>query len=250
MNNACKVITVYIGTRRDSKTNNPETPAECIELFLEHLLPNEYSIDKGVPCDTIIIDHSTESQYINMVSEFNNTRTVNGMIRVHNLPNIGGSFGGYNQAYQLYKDKYKYWCFVEDDVIINAPNYYRRAVSQLEINPNLAYVAITPIAIPNLHAAGGCGITSIDWLNLQAGNNNGDLIHPNIPTNYQDMMPNQRAEEEFTYFFTQRGYGIQNIAGFSPYPINIEQHDPFFRLRPQLNNDVGDKLYYIGLYNS
>lgn len=92
----CKIIVTYYGNR-PPKIKDPTE----IMTILDEVMDNDISIDKGLPCDTIIVNNSTDNkEFVSFLKKYNNKKTKNGIIKVIKGNNIGVSFGGYNLAFQ------------------------------------------------------------------------------------------------------------------------------------------------------
>jgi len=138
----CKVIPTYCGWRKAFGGT------EDIDFFISNLENKtflyELSVDKGVPCDTIIVNNSPENEYFSeFINSYHNTKTPNGLMKIIDGDNIGISFGGYNFAFKNFKEDYQdYWMFQEDDFVYIRDGYYKDAVCVLEQDLNVGYVCM------------------------------------------------------------------------------------------------------------
>jgi galactoside O-acetyltransferase len=222
-NNAkcCKVIVTYFGSRRP-RNNNTTTPENTLEL-LKHHIDTDEQIDPGVSCDTIIINNQAGFHEGNLyVDSLNNTNSKNGKYLCYTRENTGGSFAGYNFAYQKHKNDYDYFCFLEDDVIITREGVFKEAINLLESSPNIGFVSLAPIVscVGGMHSGGGCGYASTKNLNI-ISKETGSLPHNNN-TSYGDF---EYIEQKFTSIYYQHGMTIENLRGVSPLCSNYMSHE-------------------------
>jgi len=189
MNRSCKVITTCFQGRvvRPETTiiGNPSCMANHSQNFptkdsvlelLKLILAEEISINPGVEVmDTIIVNNDTGWSRGNAwLDSINGTKTHSGKIIVLNRENSGRSFGGYNEAFQTYKNDYDYWIFTEDDILIDGNKYFSKAIEEFNSNKEVGFLALQGISSDGLygmtgpeviHAHGGVGITSTKVLN-------------------------------------------------------------------------------------
>jgi len=106
----------------------------------------EQEIDNGTPVDTIIVNnkdkHHLYKEGDKYLDSINGTETKNGKLTVLTRPNVGRSFGGYNYAYQQFRDKYEYWVFFEDDHLLIDPYFIKNSINHLNKHPEVAFVSV------------------------------------------------------------------------------------------------------------
>lgn len=235
----CKVICTYFGERR-SLNNNATNPISTLEQF-EESVKYEESIDPGCHMDTIIINNQAGNHAGNLYIEqfLNGMETKQGKFICHTRENMGGSFGAYDYAYQLYKDIYDYWCFCEDDVMLIKDNYMRDAIIFMEENPEVGFVAFSPIR--DNHCGGGFGVTSKKHLKTIAAKNEGHL--PFINSN--SYFSFEQSEIMFTSIYNEFGLGLINLPNISPLAKNAYKH---FSQLDLINSNLGNRnfIYKVG----
>lgn len=194
----CRVIATYFGPRRShgGSNTNSLTGGDAIRLLTE-LVEYETTISSGVEKDTIIVNHDfgheTGKKFL---EEINGTKTKDGKIITVNRDwneGIGESYGSFNHAFKLFKDKYEYWFFNEDDYHLVEPNYFHSMIEQLNKNEKVAFIGgcrydqeLDGLNIKSTsnghdpHAHGGLGCTHRDYLN-KVVDTLGHLPHPQMP---------------------------------------------------------------------
>lgn len=163
-----KVIAFWTGTRRGSQPQGPEASLAKLKYTVEEL---ETKIDYGCSMDLIIVNsinaHEDDRFVINYLNNLNGKETRNGKITVLHKKNEGISFGAFSYAFNLFKDHYDYWFFSEDDYLTVASNSMSIAISMMEADPCLGFVASVEKVgrgLGTYYARGGSGISSTDIL--------------------------------------------------------------------------------------
>lgn len=216
---SAKVISVYIGPRRNMN-NNLITNEQCID-FLRLQVENEQINDPGFSMDVIIINNNTDNVDANIyIDSLNNQEIYNGKIRVFHRNNIGGSFGAFSHAFDLIANDYDYFLFNEDDIMILNPGYMSRAIEMLESDSTIGFVSFSPISYQEpLHCGGGFGVTSKIILDqVKSAYNKLPYVESNI---YSDF---ERSEVEFTNCIRRLGYQLVNVPEYSPLAKNYEKN--------------------------
>ena len=233
----CKIIVTYFGERLN-RCNSPTNALETMETLKCHIeYEKNVNPGDGVIMDTIIINNMCndgDKNIKNYLNSINNTKNKTGKIIVHNRHNIGGSFGGFSYAHDLYKDDYEYWLFCEDDVIIFMDNYYINCIDKLN-NSNIGFISLSPIASGKgkLYALGGFGITSKDVMD--------NTIPKNTSIKFSENM--DEGEEIFSKQFGKIEYSI-----YSPFCINYGEVNNHKKVKKN-NTDIVDNknyIYYVG----
>jgi hypothetical protein len=126
----------------------------------------ERKVDPGAGCDTIIVNNDVGWKKGNRyLASLDGTRTFSGMLTVVTRENFGSSLGGYNHAYECFRDKYAYWTFTEDDILITGNQWLARCIETFERRDDTGFVAIQGLSRGfALHAHGGVGTTHVGVL--------------------------------------------------------------------------------------
>lgn len=235
----CKIIVVYFG-HRNTVNLSPESPKNSLELFRDFVIPYEYKFyPKELEMDLILVNHlngyKEGDEYLRTLSE---NKIHNGTIRVFEFENTGSPFTAYNEIWKLYKDKYEYYMFQEDDHIIIDSDYYSQSINQLNKDEKLKFISFAPITdYRKTHSGGGFGITKNIHLQHLADNNNvngkGNLFFTGKDATYHEV--------EFTNCYVSLGGGLEYIQEFNPSPWNYTQH----RSHNSFNVDRSKKWFYI-----
>lgn len=247
----CKVITVFLGPRRTGPTNNATEIDDLVKMFKYHIWC-EKNIDPGVPMDTIIVSHgcqrSEDEQWLNSL---NNSNNFSGKFIVIHKPNVGGSYGGHNQAVEefIHDQIYDYWMFTEDDVIFNHQGYLKLAIDQFEKsgNPKLAVVSYLYLAIIHPHSTGAICVIPKAFVEEQFTKKGFMGLKPNSKADINDMSAASQNEQEFTYFYHKKGYAIETLKTAANYPINYKDVEFMNIEREKRKDDSGSSyLFRIG----
>jgi hypothetical protein len=179
------------------------TPGGVLEMLKLNVI-NE--VPCGVPCDTIIVNqdvgYTRGNEY---VRSLHGITSLNGRYYTYTRPNIGGSFGGFNFAFEV--SDYDYYFFMEDDMIPVFPEYYRLALERFNSVENCGFLAMVA-TIPHkygFHVAGGTGISSKKVLS-ELYSKFGMLPNSNKPWNHQEIII--RGEVPFTNEIYKMGYNL------------------------------------------
>jgi hypothetical protein len=162
----CKVIASYGGKR--AKYSQEQTDGSIANTIIG--LKAELTVDKGVPCDTIVVNNSfNDEAFTNTLMLYHKKKTKNGEILILKGDNIGISFGAYNKAFESYRDIYDgYWMFTEDDWIFTQDNYLKESIDMLSSNSTLCFVCLVGRVgrqgSDQAHCNGGIGVTKKEYI--------------------------------------------------------------------------------------
>jgi len=220
-NRNCTVISTYFGERRTSPSGVDAT-IEYLDDFLEYLK----ELDSGVDSDIILVNHACPDGYdpegksLKFLSKFDGAKTINGEIKVVNrgreVRGLGRSFKSFDHAFNLFKNDYEYWFFIEDDVGISLSNYFLYCIKQLEEEEknNVAYICANNFGFGTSyarHCYGGAGCTHRKYLE--------EIVKKNghLPFCHEDDIQPQIAayrcnevhgEVDFTNILIREGYEL------------------------------------------
>lgn len=137
----CRVIGTSFTNRvnRDRTTGikwpaHVQFKANCHDVLkmMRDICSLEKDVDAGVDLDTIIINSDIGFKEGNaFLRSMNNIKTKCGKFIIIEKENIGGQFGAYEFAYQIFKNDYDFWLFTEDDILITGYNYYLKLIEKL-----------------------------------------------------------------------------------------------------------------------
>lgn len=160
-----------------------ESVLNLIKLNVEQ----ELTVDAGLEVDTIIINNDTGwIEGNNFLNSLHNTTTKNGKLLIEHRKNFGRAFGGYNYAFEKYKNIYDNWIFTEDDVLINSKIYYKKLLEEYNTFDRIGCLAIIGYNFENfrgqvgsefMHAHGSVGLYKKNILEKIYAINNGSLPH-------------------------------------------------------------------------
>lgn len=163
----CKIIvTALIPRKRGGHNVWPSHDANYEVEDVISMVKFAIELDKqyapGVDMDTIIVNNDVGNEKANnTLKEFQDEK-----IFIFNRPNNGGSFAAYIDVFLKYKDKYDYFLFTEDDILIGGTeNYYVDIINKLNNSSEVGFVALVGVGYEiGKHAHGGVGVVSTSIL--------------------------------------------------------------------------------------
>jgi hypothetical protein len=164
-------------------------------------IENQKTVDAGMEVDTILV--------LNGDFPFpTHHESKNGHFITLRYDNSGQSWGAFNLAFQTFKDKYDYWLFSEDDLIILGDGYFKKCVDRFHSEDNVGFVALSGVnkTHPNPHAHCGTGLTSTAVLRDVCSNNGGNLPYPEKVKRHRDAI--EEGEIPFTNQIHKLGYKL------------------------------------------
>jgi hypothetical protein len=220
--NCLKIIATYLGPRRQNN-NNFSSEHQAKEYLNYSLNEIEANIDPGIKMDILIVNNcygNEESK--NFINFFNNKKLKKGRIFVSHRENDGGSFGAFSHGYSLFEDKYDYFIFNEDDIIITKSNYMEEVDFLFKENKNIGFISFSPISFSSCtHSGGGFGVTTNNILkNIVKDKSTNKLRY----FNGTDYNLYERSEIEFTNCIVRSGLKLINHPSFSPLAENYKKH--------------------------
>ena len=101
----------------------------------------EKKINPGINYrDIIIVNNDVGNKKgNNFLKKLSSKKIPFGKIIVCNRKNTGMSFGAYNYAFKKFKNKYDYFLFSEDDIIICKKNYFQIGIDIFNSNKNSGF---------------------------------------------------------------------------------------------------------------
>jgi len=168
----CKVIvTALLDRNRGGKNEYPHHEQHHNVSSILDMLKAALELDKtflpGVDMDTIIVNNDVGNEEANdklkkLVKKYKKVKLVT-------RPNNGGSFGAYLDIYSKYKDKdkYDYYIFTEDDILIGGQvNYLDYLINEFE-KQDMGFLGLVGVSRGENHpehAHGGVGLISTENL--------------------------------------------------------------------------------------
>lgn len=238
-----KIMSVYCGQRRP-RNNNPQTPSDAL-LFLKKQIENEKSLDPGADMDLLLVNNDANCLEANeYIASLEGVTIYSGVIKTITRPNKGGSFGAFSHGFDLQKEDYDYFLFNEDDIMIYEPGYLSHCITLIEGDPDIGFVALSPISFTYpIHCGGGFGLSSKPVLNTVCDNNGGKLpYHDGV-----DYNTLERSEVIFTSVIVNLGYKMINSPLYSTVALNYIKHtsqmNPHFLTQENLSKK---HIYKVG----
>lgn len=197
------------------------------------------------------ISNTTTPECENFLMKIHNRTTPFGNIFVHHRYNIGGSLGAYSFAYDLYENQYDYWLFIEDDIKMIYPKYYKTFIDEFTNDDKLGMLSLTIIHNVNTEDAwvsGGFGMARNEVLN-------------EIKTKFGKLQYDERkdlinygqvgdSEYLFSQPFVKLGYELRNPKNEDILPLadNWEDFPPQVKWQMKKNFTLNNKnfLYHLG----
>jgi hypothetical protein len=226
----CKVITTCFAgreVREETDTcGDPPGPFMHSQNFpdprsvlglLEVVHEIERKVDPGVECDTIIVNNDAGWKEGNRyLASIDGTKTFSGILKILTRENYGSSLGGYNYAFEQFRNQYDYWTFTEDDILISGDKYLTRCIETFERRDDTGFVAIQGLSSHRaLHAHGGVGTTHARVLDA-VHRTWGSLPH-RLRHESQDAMDHAVwGEVLFTNLMSRMGYQLVTVESEVP----------------------------------
>lgn len=228
---SCRVITCCFLDGRSPRNNSPGTREQCLDL-MKKIISVECELNSDTPYDIIIVNHDTGYVEGNKYLEsIDGLKTKSGIIRVVTTENKGLSLDGFNTAFEMFSEDYRYWIFSEDDHVLFHHNYFHKLILEFNSLEQTGFLALAPKSnsTPE-HSGGGFGLTTRE--NLQKiYDKEGSL--PCLRTKGNRVA----AEVFFTNAFVQNGMSIVENKTFCLSPINVEKcADHLINLKQNINN--------------
>ena len=213
-----------------SHAQNFQTRESVIEL-IELNIREELICDPGEDLDVYFVNNDVGWDIGNsFISKINGTKLKRGHVFVLNKENYGRSFGCYDYAFQKLKDRYNYFIFTEDDILINGDGYASLGVRFFSQIPDCGFLAYQSISNASdgldlsseekrlAHAHGGVGITSNNVLS-HVFSKHGYLPHAKKDQSQEFVDIIRFGEIPFTNIIHQLGYRLGTI------PSNIKLYE-------------------------
>jgi hypothetical protein len=166
----CKVIvTALIDRDRGGSDSFPyHAQTHNVSSILE-MIKDSIELDKkyppGVEMDTIIVNNDVGDKDANI--KLHELKSKN--VKIFTRPNNGGSFGAYLDVFLKFKDKYEYFIFTEDDILVGGVNNYASLLIDYYVKENVGFIGLIGVTSPQvkhpIHCHGGVGIVKTEILN-------------------------------------------------------------------------------------
>jgi len=232
--NCVKVIVTYIGDRpiripgkhivQHGNHFQNHSGVDGVLALLRDVVQLERTIDPGLPMNTILVcNGGWPDKAASFIREINGSATYRGTLGVLSRENVGISFGGYAFAYKLWRDKYRFWLFTEDDVLFTSPGYALACREKL-LKERLAFVGAFPPCDPSkLHCPGGVGLSRRAVLDRVAGQFGGELPYyhsePEISSgpgkSFRHLPFVIHGEIPFTHCMVRLGMRLGDVPGIA-----------------------------------
>lgn len=204
-----KVIVVCANTERTERAFHgyPHHPQKVHGIDTLHEMWRvinhvEMTQDAGLIMDTIIVCNG-EGAYKWWMDK-DGVETKNGVYKVFQRPNYGGSFAGYNYAFR--NTDYWGYLFTEEDIIVFGDNYYKRIVERFKEEKDAGFLCLIDASLGRLypiHCHGGVGFTTREQMN-KVVDKNGDLPFPKMD-GWDQRRAVREGEAPFTNCYLQNG---------------------------------------------
>lgn len=223
------------GRRVPFQYHVPGWDAEYASQMLEEILKGEATVDKGVECDTVIVNanwqddgHVRDGSAVHpedvpwlvkqqqRLEDAHESKTKNGTLRVITRENIGLSFGSFNHAYTNLRGIYKWWFFTEDDYLFLRPGYILDSIIEMANHDSLGFLAHKRghRVKRKLYAPGGIGLGRAEALaDAFARNRNKRHPHGHLPYYHAKGYEKQieLGEIRFTESIVRAGWDLRYV---------------------------------------
>jgi hypothetical protein len=234
-----------------SHSQNFTTVKETINL-LKYQIEMESKFKPGIDRDIIIVNSDIgNAEGNNFLSQINHLEIINGKVISFNRRNIGMSYGGFNDAFIKFKNKYDFFLFLEDDLITAKNNYLRIGLDKWRSTPNcgfVAYIGLSKVAKywwkkadlkKNIDIAySGCVLASSKVLN-EIIKKNGRLPYYNGNDHKNSIA---RGEIQFSKCFSDLGYSLAELKNEI---LIIPAYDLMRNINYRKYPNFSEKIFHI-----
>jgi hypothetical protein len=166
---------VSTGERWPLHPQDLHTP-ELYKRMIEVLFQVEKDTDPGVDMDSYMVVYEDKFGLYKEWEKYDNQPIKRGTFYVLFEKRNGGCYQMFDMAYQEIKDKYDWFIFTCDDVMVFGDQYYKKILDRWE--DNCGYVALQGGGdYPQHHVQGSIGLTSKEVLEKVCSMNGGELPH-------------------------------------------------------------------------
>lgn len=217
-------------------------PGEALQM-LKNIIDLETKEDPGVPMDLIIVNNDVNfkegNEYIKSLHE---AKTKWGKIIAYTRPNVGWSFGAFNDAFKEYQDDYDFWLFTEDDIYVGGREYYKKLIERFReiegVKVPIGYLALIGVIKHEygIHCGGGIGLTSkivlkrvvekLGQLPHHSGKNKADI---SFHQERQNVI--REGEVRFTNVIDELGFHLINYGENKSWDLANNLCVPYFRIK-------------------
>lgn len=215
----CKINTTAFNPKKAIKVSekwpfhnqNLSTP-ELYKEMVKTLFEVERDTDPGLDMDSYMVVYKDKWNSWKEWEQYDQTAIKRGKFHVIFEERDGGNYQMFNKAYQEIKDKYDWFIFTCDDLMVFGDQYYKKILDRWE--EGCGYVAlqgggeILPDEVQN-HVHGSIGLTSKKILEEVCAVNGGELPHPKAEPWTQEANIHE-GEIPFTNKIHNLGYKFVN----------------------------------------
>lgn len=241
-----------------SHSQNFCSEEEIIDL-LKFNLDRENTLDPGIHQDILIVSSNSKKfdRGTSFLNDLDGSSYNHGTIFARSRENIGYSFGAFNYGYQLFKNKYDFYIFTEDDISIYQANTVVDALNFWKEGSNCGFVPFigqTKISKSHRKALsiehndfvschGGIGMSSARVLD-EVDKKNGCLPHYSEPDqSYEKQI--LKGEIEFTFKIKELGYSFAEVP--KKYIFTAPSYDLMRGLQIKKFPSFAQKILYYAL---
>lgn len=168
---------VSLGERWPHHPQDLHTP-ELYKRMIEVLFQVEKDTDPGVNVDSYMAVYEDKFGLYKEWERYDNQPIKRGTFYVFFEKRDGGCYQMFNMVYQKIKDKYDWFIFTCDDIMVFGDQYYKKILDKWE--KGCGYVALQGIntseGLPH-HVQGSIGLTNKEVLEKVCSINGGELPH-------------------------------------------------------------------------
>jgi hypothetical protein len=191
---------------------------ELYRKMIVELFEVERDCDPGVDVDSYMVVYKDQWGLWKDWEQYDNQPIKRGTFHVIFEERDGGNYQMFNKAYQMIKDKYEWFIFTCDDIMVFGDQYYKKLLDRWEEAekemPKLGYLALQGGGEfkedePQNHVQGSIGMTKKSILEEVCAINGGELPHPKAEPWTQEANIHE-GEIPFTKKILGLGYHFAN----------------------------------------
>jgi len=230
----CYNIVFYFGDRRKPTDNYEKDRLFYYKKQIEYLSTIPHNLSSII---FTINFRKEDYHYVSEIFAITPKQIGSAEVILSFRENFGLSYGGWNDTFKKYKDKYDYYIFNEDDYFFIEPNWDVYLVNKYEKSENCGYLCVA-VRNPDYwnnykkHAGHSTGIASTENL-LKVWDKFNCLPHNNVDVDFKNgesdknYLGAEKSQIMFSFAFIELGMNVLDIFEDYRVPFNMTGIDDY-----------------------